>query len=440
MNLPFSRPAAKRSIMTLLSTLGYLGASASMVPVDGGLSAAGVGADLLKTLLGGILAKKAEVFYNWGEQKFTEGNSLNHHLRKALVVGIQQAIPAFRKSVKGYLDTIGFQVYELADQHLTQKREALTTFCQRVQSLVEAEDFWETQEESIKSLLHQPEEAFDYLINALYESQLVDVPALKQLRSYAEASFALLAQQSKVYFIEYLKDPNHTQHWRAYQLLQFQQMREGLNGDTGDTPIDSKAWKQLLKECLEEIPVFQSLEEGTQKMLASVQQIEARIDELPTHLAAWHEQELAKLDRLLAELSETKENTEKILMDKGVLREGVEEIQEKMADMREELIQTQERRIDKFLGPGFQDPHPFYGREEELQEIGRRLDTGGETPILFLRGMGGIGKTTLAKRYAFRKDPSFHYIAYVPFVPSEEVSDDSTIRSSMLTALAPHFE
>lgn len=100
MNLSFSRPAAKRSIMTLLSTLGYLGASASMVPVDGGLSAAGVGADLLKTLLGGILAKKAEVFYNWGEQKFTEGNSLNHHLRKALVAEVKCLAGRFWANLK----------------------------------------------------------------------------------------------------------------------------------------------------------------------------------------------------------------------------------------------------------------------------------------------------------------------------------------------------
>ncbi len=443
MNIPFSRPTAKRSAMTFGSTLCYLAASATMAPVDGGLSTVSVGADLLKTLLGGILSKKAEVFYNWGEQKFTEGNSLNHHLRKALVGGIQQAIPAFRKSVKDYLDTRGLQVYELADQHLTQEREALTAFCQHVQGLVEDEGFWETQEEPIKALLHQPEEAFNYLISALYEYQLADIPALRQLRSYAEASFVLLAQQSKVYFIEYLKNPNHTQHWRAYQLLQFQQMREGLNGDTGDTPIDSKAWKQLLRECLEEIPVFQSLEEGTEKMLESVQQIEARIDELPTHLAVWHEQELAKLNQLLAEISKTKENTEKILKDTEVLKEGVEEIQEQMADMREELIQTQERRIDKFLGPGLQDPYPFYGREEELQEIANRLDTGGETPILFVKGLGGIGKTTLAKKYAFRKDVPYQYVAYVPFTPvinSEESHVGAGVRSSLLTALGQHFE
>lgn len=45
-------------------------------------------------------------------------------------------------------------------------------------------------------------------------------------------------------------------------------------------------------------------------------------------------------------------------------------------------------------------PHSmFIGREEEIEEIGKRLQ---ENPILFIQGMGGFGKSEVAKGYAKR--------------------------------------
>ena len=73
MNLPFSRPTAKRSLMTLLSTLGYLGGSASLTPVDGGVSLGTVSADLLKTLLGGDLIQESRSLIQLGGAKFYQG-------------------------------------------------------------------------------------------------------------------------------------------------------------------------------------------------------------------------------------------------------------------------------------------------------------------------------------------------------------------------------
>lgn len=45
-------------------------------------------------------------------------------------------------------------------------------------------------------------------------------------------------------------------------------------------------------------------------------------------------------------------------------------------------------------------PEPFVGREEELQEIHRHLSSPGTSGKVLLYGMGGIGKTTLARAYA----------------------------------------
>ncbi len=58
----------------------------------------------------------------------------------------------------------------------------------------------------------------------------------------------------------------------------------------------------------------------------------------------------------------------------------------------------------------------FLGREEELREMGEIFDSGQQ--ILFLSGMGGIGKTELAKRYAFENAGKYRKSVFVPFAES----------------------
>lgn len=54
----------------------------------------------------------------------------------------------------------------------------------------------------------------------------------------------------------------------------------------------------------------------------------------------------------------------------------------------------------------------FVGRRKELEEIGGRL---AEQHTLFLSGIGGIGKTELAKRFAGEQQDSFRRVAFLPF-------------------------
>lgn len=58
----------------------------------------------------------------------------------------------------------------------------------------------------------------------------------------------------------------------------------------------------------------------------------------------------------------------------------------------------------------------FIGRREELLEIGEIFDSGQQ--LVFLSGIGGIGKTELAKRYAFENAGKYEKVVFVPFADS----------------------
>lgn len=57
----------------------------------------------------------------------------------------------------------------------------------------------------------------------------------------------------------------------------------------------------------------------------------------------------------------------------------------------------------------------FIGRQPELEEISKRL---GENCVLFLSGIGGIGKSELAKRYAYENRKNYRKIIFLPFEDS----------------------
>ncbi len=60
----------------------------------------------------------------------------------------------------------------------------------------------------------------------------------------------------------------------------------------------------------------------------------------------------------------------------------------------------------------------FAGRLAEIEEIGD-IFAGGQQ-VLFLSGIGGIGKTELAKRYAYENESRYKKIVFVPFADSIE--------------------
>lgn len=55
----------------------------------------------------------------------------------------------------------------------------------------------------------------------------------------------------------------------------------------------------------------------------------------------------------------------------------------------------------------------FFGRESEINQISEIFNSGQQ--VLFLSGIGGIGKTELAKRYAYEYAEQYRKIVFVPF-------------------------
>lgn len=89
----------------------------------------------------------------------------------------------------------------------------------------------------------------------------------------------------------------------------------------------------------------------------------------------------------------------------------------KLADPKEPYIKKVLPAVQNF----------FIGRDKELKEIHLLLQ---ENDILFLNGIGGIGKSELAKQYAHRYQDSYDAIAFAPYVSDTDmlIQDDSAIQ------------
>ena len=76
----------------------------------------------------------------------------------------------------------------------------------------------------------------------------------------------------------------------------------------------------------------------------------------------------------------------------------------------------------------------FVGREEDLRKLMHMLQR--ESSVLLLNGLGGIGKTTLAKEYVYRHQNEYRHIAWVNALQDQNSPD--TFSQSAYSALANH--
>ena len=83
-----------------------------------------------------------------------------------------------------------------------------------------------------------------------------------------------------------------------------------------------------------------------------------------------------------------------------------------------EVLRSFPNRLNKLPG----QPEEFVGREEELKEVATLLQ--GKKPVLLLNGIGGIGKTTLAKKYLYEAYGLYDNIAWVSVLSENEEKEE----------------
>ena len=106
----------------------------------------------------------------------------------------------------------------------------------------------------------------------------------------------------------------------------------------------------------------------------------------------------------------------------GEVRDGVTQANEKLDTLLgRPAIPTRAKYLNTFARYDLQN---LVGREQQLQDIDAHL---AKHNLLLLRGMGGIGKTTLARAYLARMEAQFDHVAFVEIT--------STIADGMLLTL-----
>ena len=109
----------------------------------------------------------------------------------------------------------------------------------------------------------------------------------------------------------------------------------------------------------------------------------------------------------------------------GVIKERYKSAEELIAKLDEIIkIANPEAPYLKSSLPAVQDF--FVGRENEIEEIHHKLS---ENRILFLSGIGGIGKSELAKHYAQKYKADYDAIVFAPYVSDVNMllQDDTAI-------------
>lgn len=109
----------------------------------------------------------------------------------------------------------------------------------------------------------------------------------------------------------------------------------------------------------------------------------------------------------------------------GEVMERLQEIERQADETLPRLYSTPPSQIAR--------PRVFHGREQELAELDRLLDDP-DVHCLFLTGMGGIGKSTLAREYLLSHREKHDTLLYVHFKDSLEatIADDGNVEVNTL--------
>ena len=135
------------------------------------------------------------------------------------------------------------------------------------------------------------------------------------------------------------------------------------------------------------------------------------------------EKQLEQFEVLLLEYRErAKKEADKEIIQKldGIPDKIIHELQKIIQQPTSQVIPKRLNKLPKSIDE-------FIGREDELKDLEKLLQ--GEKPVLLLNGIGGIGKTTLAKKYLHSHYDYYDHIAWVS-VLQEGSSEEEGFQSA----------
>lgn len=98
-----------------------------------------------------------------------------------------------------------------------------------------------------------------------------------------------------------------------------------------------------------------------------------------------------------------------------------------LIDLLDEIIPLANPK-EQFLVTTLPIPKEFFiGRDAEIEDIHARLH---QSPVLFLHGIGGIGKSELAKQYAKKYRGEYDTVVFAPYITDivSMITDDTYVR------------
>lgn len=142
-----------------------------------------------------------------------------------------------------------------------------------------------------------------------------------------------------------------------------------------------------------------------------------QLTDLATQLGQAMQPIVERFDEVMLRLDEMLSILERVETKVDTVQIGVDQSNESLTQLHEKVDRLQPSPIrTKYLNTfAHYDLANLVGREQQLTDIENHF---AKHNLLLLRGMGGIGKTTLAKAYMARTRDAYDHLAYVEIVGS----------------------
>ncbi|WP_020597890.1 tetratricopeptide repeat protein [Spirosoma panaciterrae] len=334
----------------------------------------------------------------------THPGDLNHDLDKLIKESMIRAVGYIKRL---YLDKLK------ADSQLTWREslqnpfavieDVLTTMERDLKAELSFTTYQKTDLENYLTGEHS--DCLDQLTDYLFTVSRVDQthPEWKKLRVFFREQLPLLFDAS---YKEALKAEDNLKAFKAFQIWV---LEEGLKNQKLILADQQKILAELEKLATGQFSPTQS---------AILHQLDEDIKQIPILFTQKLDAVLVQLNRIEAVANRTEDKVDKVI------------------DLVESGLPTK-KLIPRYLTaiPSFGDE--FIGRQEELVTLKETLQA--SSKVVLMNGTGGIGKTTLAKRFVQLHLKDYDHICWIDVTKQDATIKGKLVSGSLKEVLADHL-